>query len=362
MVFPLWPIFVTSILGAPLVVLGFLDGLGEALVSISQALSGYWSDKTRKRKIFIWLGYLFSGISRLGYGLAQSWQMLVPLKSLDRLGKMRGAPRDAIVASSVTKKQRGSAFGILRTADHLGAVCGVIASIILIRFVGIRTIFLLAAIPSLLASLLVIFLIKEKKANKIFKGVSFKNLSTNLKYFLFVSGLFSLSLFSYSFLLVAAQDFGFKVYTIPFLYLLMTMVATLSSYPFGKLADILGRKPVLLMGYFLWGVVAVIFIIFHNYWAIILAFIAFGLYRGAIEPSQRAFISELAPQGYKASVLGAFKMVIGLMALPASVIAGLLWDSINIFAPFYFALGLTVISFLLLFFIKEKKTIRTFQN
>ena len=357
MVFPLWPIFVTSILGAPLSVLGLIDGLGEALVSISQALSGYWSDKLKKKKVFIWLGYLFSGISRFGYGIASSWQVLVPLKSLDRLGKIRGAPRDALVANAVNKKKRGQAFGVLRTADNLGAVCGVILSIILIRFIGIRTIFLLAAIPSFLAMILVIFLIKEKKTDKIFKGLKIKNMSGNLKLFIFVSGIFSLGLFSYSFLLLAAENFGFTIYTLPILYLIISVVATLSSLPFGRVADKLSRKSVLYIGYLMWALALILFIVFHTYWAVIIAFVAYGLHLGAVDPVQRAFVSELAPTGYRASTLGFFKMIVGIMALPASLVAGILWDNVNIYTPFYFALLLTGIAFLLLFFVKEKKNI-----
>jgi len=115
MISPVWPLFVTTFAGANMQVLGFIDGLGEAIVSISQAISGYWSDKIRKRKIFVWIGYLCAGISRIGYALAGSWQWLVPFRVLDRAGKMRGAPRDAMIADDALDSKRGNNFGVLRT-------------------------------------------------------------------------------------------------------------------------------------------------------------------------------------------------------------------------------------------------------
>ena len=117
-IYPIWPLFVTSVLGANMAVLGLIDGLGEAVVSISKALSGYISDKTKKRKIFIWTGYLMGAISRIGYALSTAWPHLIPFRILDRAGKIRSAPRDAILADVSTSKTRGKIFGIMRSADQ----------------------------------------------------------------------------------------------------------------------------------------------------------------------------------------------------------------------------------------------------
>jgi len=122
MIYPVWPLFVTSVLGANMAVLGFIDGLGEAIVSISQAASGYVSDRLRRRKIFIWTGYLFGSLSRIGYALTTLWQHLIPFKIMDRAGKIRGAPRDAIIADISTEENRGKNFGLLRAMDNLGEV------------------------------------------------------------------------------------------------------------------------------------------------------------------------------------------------------------------------------------------------
>ena len=136
MISPVWPLFVTSFLGADMTILGLIDGSGDALVSISQAVSGYVSDRIRKRKIFIWTGYLFGSISRVGYALSLSWPQLIPFKILDRTGKIRGAPRDAIVADVSTRENRGRNFGLLRAMDNLGAVCGVIITVFLFGLLG----------------------------------------------------------------------------------------------------------------------------------------------------------------------------------------------------------------------------------
>ena len=356
MIYPVWPLFVTTVLNANMAVLGFLDGLGEALVSISQAVSGYISDRIGKRKIFIWLGYLCGALSRLGYALSGVWQHLIPFRILDRGGKIRSAPRDAIVADISSKADRGKHFGLLRTMDNLGAVGGIIVCILFLKLLGYRNLFLLAAIPSLFASILIVLTIKEPRIPglKIYKRRSLKHLDMNLMLFLILSSLFALGSFSYSFLLIYAKKFGFQVTAVPVLYLIFTAFASLFSLPFGKLADNIGRKPVLIMAFVLWGLVCIGFLFFRGKVAIILMFVLYGVHKGALEPVQKTFVAELAVPQYRASTLGGFQMVTGLCALPASLLAGILWDKISLFAPFYCSLGLTCLALVLLLLVKEK--------
>jgi MFS family permease len=355
MIYPIWPFFVTTVINAPMSILGFIDGLGDAIFSMSQAVSGYISDKIRKRKIFVWLGYLFGSFSRIGYASSKTWQHLILFKVFDRAGKIRSSPRDAIIADASTKKNRGRNFGLLRAADNLGAVCGIIACLLLFGFLGYKNLFLVASIPSLIGVILILLLIKEKKPKKrIYKGFSFKNLNKNFKLFLFLSSLFALASFSYSFLLIYAKEFGFQTSFIPILYLIFTAFASLSSLPFGKISDKFGRKFTLILAYSLWGFVCLTLIFLPNFLTIILAFVLYGLHKGALDPVQRAFVAELAHQKYRASILGIFQMVIGLCALPSSLIAGLLWEKISIFMPFYFSLFLTILSIIMLKFVKEE--------
>lgn len=357
-IYPIWPLFVTTILGANMAVLGLIDGLGEAIVSIAQAFSGYISDRIQKRKVFVWTGYVFGSLSRVGYGLSTVWQHVIPFRVLDRAGKIRGAPRDAMIADMSTNKNRGKHFGFLRSLDNLGAVCGIIICIVFFQLLGYRTLFLLAAIPSAFAALLVFLFIKERKITdkKIYKGLRIKDIDKNFRLFLFLSALFALGSFSYSFLLIYAKEFGFEITFVPVLYLIFSIFAALFSFPFGKLSDRIGRKNVLFVSYALWGLVCLGCIVLQSYAAILFIFVLYGMHRAGMDTVQKTFVCELAPADYRASGLGGFQMIIGLCALPASLIAGILWDTIGITTPFYFSIGLTGVSALLLLLVKEKET------
>jgi len=355
MIYPIWPLFVAS-LGANMAVLGFIDGLGNAIVSISQAISGYVSDRTRKRKIFIWLGYLFGGMSRLGYALSATWHWLVPFRILDRAGKMRGAPRDAMVADLSKQSNRGESFGLIRTMDNAGALVGIVFCIVVFPFLGYQNLLLIAAIPSFIAVILIVMNIREQRLEdaKLFRGITFGRLDGNFKFFIILNAIFSLGAFSYSFLLIFANKFGFSITTVPLFYLLFTLAATFCSYPFGILSDRIGRKAVLQISFVLWGLVCLAMIFADSPWMVVAAFILFGLHQAGIDTVQKAFVAELGPAEYRASTLGGFQMVVGLCAFPASFMAGLLWDQIGIHAPFIFSLVLTTVSAGMLFFVKER--------
>jgi MFS family permease len=353
-IYPVWPVFVTTVLKANMAALGFLDGLGDALVSLSQAASGYLSDRIKRRKVFIWPGYLFGALSRLGYSLSTMWPHLIPFRILDRAGKIRSTPRDALVADVSTEDNRGKNFGFIRAMDNLGAIFGILICIFFFNLLGYRLLFALAALPSIASALLIFFLIKERKTEKIkiYQGISFKDLDRNFRLFLFLSSFYAIGAFSYSFLLIYAKEFGFKVTFVPVLYLIFTAAASLFSFPFGKLSDKIGRKSVLMLSYIFWATVCLILILRPDRWMIILVFILYGAHKGALEPVQRSFVCELAPQKFRASCLGGFQMITGLCALPASFMAGILWTTLGMFAPFYFSLALTVLAGVMLTFVK----------
>lgn len=362
MIYPIWPVFVSAVLGADLTVLGFLGGLGDAIVSISQAASGYVSDRIRRRKIFVWTGYLSGSASRIGYSLSTVWQHLIPFRILDRAGKMRGAPRDAMIADESTRENRGRNFGLLRALDNLGAVCGIIVCTFVLYFglLDYRKLFIFASIPSILGALLILLLIKEKRLalGQIYKGLSLKDLNGNFRLFLSLSALFALGSFSYSFLLLIAEYIGFGVQFLPLLYLLFTAVASLLSLPFGKLSDKICRRFVLMLSYVLWGACQSDS---YSRSELLVGRSLFyplrSVHKGALDPVQRTLVSELAPPDYKASSLGGFQLVVGLCALPSSLITGLLWDQTRSFVtPLYLSLCLTFLALLMLLFVKEKQT------
>jgi len=358
MIYPVWPLFVTS-LGANMAILGFLDGLGDALVSLSQAFSGYLSDRIQKRKIFVWTGYLMGSLSRIGYAFSFSWVHLIFFRILDRAGKIRSAPRDAIIADVSTKENRGHHFGLLRTMDNLGAVVGILICILLINRIGYKTLFLIAAVPSAVGAFLIGSFIREPKSSgsTIWKGYSLKNLDRNCILFFFLSGLFATGAFSYSFLLLFPKKFGIQIGFMPIFYLLFTVCAAVFSLPFGRLADKIGRKAVLALSFFFWILTCLDFVLFQSRMTFMFGFILYGLHKAALEPVQRTFVSELAPKELRASTLGAFQMVIGLCALPASVLAGVLWEKAGTSYPFYLSLLLTIIASALLLLINEPETI-----
>jgi MFS family permease len=350
MIYPIWPLFVTQVLKANMVAMGLLDGIGEGLLSISKAFSGYLSDRLHKRKVFIWLGYILSVLARIGYAAAAVWQHLIVFRILDRIGKERSAPRDALVADVSNSSNRGTNFGFIRAMDHLGALLGSLLVIFLIRVLGYRWIFALAAIPTLVSAALVFFLIKDRPAPSTGEtgGVSFRLLGKDFRLFTLISSVFAFGAFSYSFLLLFAKDIGFSTPLVVALYPLFTAVASLSSWISGRLADRVGRKPVLLVSYALWVVVCVIFIVFRHPLVIIGSFVLFGAHKGILIPVQRTIVSECSLSNYRASYLGFFHMITGLCALPASFIAGILWETLGKTAPFVLSLGLSLVAVLIL--------------
>lgn len=357
-IYPLWPLFIKS-LKANMIALGLIDGIGDAVVSLSSFFSGYLADKIKRRKIFVWLGYLFGSLSRIGYALVKFWPILIPLKIFDRAGKIRQAPRDAIIADISNDKDRGRNFGFLRAMDNLGAVCGIIVTLLFFKSLGFRKLFLLAAIPSLISAFLIILFIKErkkenKKENK-FLNFSFKLFDRNYYLYLLSSSLFSLSYFSYSFLLIYANNLGYQETFIPLFYLIFTLTASLLSLPFGRLADETSRKFTLFLGYLFWIIAILGFIYLKSKFLLLFLFLIYGLNKAALEPSQKALVSELSPLELRATGIGFFQMINGILTLLSSSIAGILWEIFNMKTPFYFSFFLTILAIIILLFIKEKR-------
>jgi MFS family permease len=357
MIASIWPLFLTTVLKANMTALGFIDGIGGSLVALSKALSGYLSDRLGQRKVFIWAGYLMGALGRFGFALTQIWTHLIPFKILERVGKERSAPRDALVAEISAPEKLGRNFGFLRAMDHLGGICGVLITIILIRFMGFRSIILLGAAPALLSAWLVFSLIKEPKnraPKESFGKVSVKS-SRRFRMFLFISAIYSLGAFSYSFLLLFAREHGFSLQSIPLLYLIITAPASAASLVFGRISDRVGRKPVLIVAYLLWIAVLGGYLLSQSQFMIILGLVLYGLHLGIINPTWRAAAAEISPAGHLAGYIGMFQMVTGLCALPASFLAGFLWETIGVYAPLFFSLGLTILSGIFLLFWKYDK-------
>jgi MFS family permease len=243
--------------------------------------------------------------------------------------------------------------------DNLGPVAGILIAIAFVTLFGhdYRTLFLLAAIPSVLGAALVVVRIKERKAEgvRVYKGLKLKDLGRDYYLFLALSSVFALTAFSFSFLLIFAQHEGYADTFVPVLYLLFTAVAAVVSIPFGRLADSWGRKRVMTLSMMLWMAVSALLISWGGLIAVMVAMVLYGMHKGAMDPVQRAFVSELAPANFRASGLGAYQMVVGFLALPAGLIAGTLWEVVAPEAMFVFALVLTGVATVMLQFVRERE-------
>jgi MFS family permease len=358
MIAPIWPTFLTSQLGLTQGQVQVVDGLALMITSLSKLGAGYASDRTGKRKGFITLGYSLSMFARIGFVLATyAYQFLqiIVWKSMDRLGKMRGPPRDAIVASQVTEKERGRAFGILRALDTAGAVLGTIITFLLFQHLGYTGIILLAAIPTAGSVIVVAVLVKEKRGKDIFKGVNFRELDQNLKIFLLASIIFALATFSYSLLILFSANYGYTVPEQTLLYLLFTVVYAASAYPFGRFSDRFGRKPILAIAFLFLIVTAAWVYLVLDPLMVIPMFVFFGLMNGALDPVQTSFVADLVEEERRASIIGAFQMAVGVSALPAGIVIGYLWDYFTPVAAFQYSIILTLIALVLLSLVKTRK-------
>jgi len=331
MIMPILPMFITALGGAGLIV-GLIGGLRDSISSILQVLSGYWSDKTGKRKIFVSSGYLTSSVFKLFLAFSKTWPHILVFAGLERVGKgLRRAPRDAIIADSMPD-ERGKGFGVHKALDTSGAILGSIVVFLLYWFLGFdfKSIILIATIFAFFSLIPLHFVKGEKREpQEITLKIGIKNLPQPLKLFILISGIFALANFSYMFFILRAREFftGKLALGIPILlYVLFNISYAALAIPFGTLSDKIGRKKVIVFGYLLFSLTSLGFVFFHSLIAFVVLFVLYGMVYAIVDGNQRAYVSDLSSGELRATALGTFHTTIGLVALPASLVAGFLWQ------------------------------------
>ncbi len=345
MVYPLVPLFLSNQLGASKSVVGLIEGIAEATASLLKLGSGALADRFGKNKLLMGLGYGLSTVSRPVMALASGWGTVLASRWIDRTGKgIRTAPRDAIIAASTTADRLGLSFGLHRAMDSAGAVIGpAIALLVLMIWpADYRLVFWLSIIPGVLAVALIIGLAKadgrprSSRENRVW---SLSGFNADFARFLLVIGLFSLGNSSNVFLILRAENMGLAPAWISGCYLLFNAVYAVTSLPAGILADRIGRPAMLVAGFVLFSAIYLGFAVVAAAWLMPVLFVLYGLYMGVTDGVQRAHLATLLPADLTATGYGLYHMVIGVAILPASFLAGLLWDQFGPSAPFWFGAG-----------------------
>jgi MFS family permease len=355
MIMPILPLFILFHGGNGLII-GLIGGVRESIPSILKVLSGYWSDRVGKRKIFVWIGYLIAATFKLLLGFSVNWPQIFSFACLERVGKgLRTAPRDAMVADAMPYA-RGKGFGIHRTFDTTGAIIGSIIVLILFWLLHFqfKTIIIIAGIIALTTLIPITFLHEKTQQPKIASlKMNFKRLPMSAKQFILVASLFTLSNFSYMFFILKTQktlvaNENSAIMAI-WLYVLFNIFYAIFSIPFGMLSDRFGRKKIITFGYFLFTITTFCFALIQTFAGFLILFALYGVVYAIVEVNQRAYIVDLVPEDLKATALGTFYSTIGFVALFASLIAGFVWQLTTPSITFFYASALSLAATLFCF-------------
>lgn len=350
MVYPLLPLFLTGVLGASTTIVGLVEGIAEATASLFKVVGGRISDRMAARKPLILLGYGFPALLRPVLALAMApWQVLA-YRFLDRVGKgLRTAPRDALIAEVANPNSYGQAYGFHRTMDSLGATIGPLLAFSLLPLLDFRGVFWVSAIPAVLATLVIMFFLREKRGMaKPLPPLRFSAFSPQYRWFLLVTSVATLGLSSNAFLILRLGDLGLSAAQSTLVYTGYNLLYALTAYPLGSLGDRIGAKRLVLLGFATYSIVYLGFGLSSAGWHGILLFLLYALYSAAFEGSSRAYLAQVIPASEKASAIGLYHTLVGLLLFPASALFGFLWQHFSSATAFFCGAAFALLAMLLL--------------
>jgi len=369
MVINILPLFLANVLGVQTSIIGLIEGFAEATASILKLFSGWLSDKLGGRKWLAVAGYGLSALSKPFFYIASSWELIAAVRWSDRVGKgIRTAPRDALVADSVTQETRGLAFGFHRAMDTAGAMVGILIAILVVWLAQknsldlskptFQTIVLISLLPAILAVLSLAFGAKDVpvKGKRAAPKFSLKSMGEPFTVFLIIVGIFTLGNSSDAFLILRAQTLGITVTGILIMLAMFNLIYSLISTPAGSLSDRIGRRRLIIGGWLVYAAIYLGFAFAQAAWQVWVLYVVYGLYYGMAYGTANALVADLVPENLRGTAYGTYNATIGLLAFPASVIAGLLWQGAGAWkgfgpsAPFFFGGTLALIAALLMAF------------
>jgi MFS family permease len=369
MVINILPLFLANVLGVKTNVIGLIEGLAEATASILKLFSGWFSDKMGGRKWIAVVGYGLSAVAKPFFYIANSWGVVAGVRWADRVGKgIRTAPRDALVADSVTKETRGLAFGFHRTMDTAGALIGIVIAVLVVWLAQkntvalsratFQTVVLISLLPAILAVLSLAMGAKDVpvKGQRAAPKFSLRGMGKPFIIFLVIVSIFTLGNSADAFLVLRAQRLGVSVTGILVMLAMFNLIYSLVSTPAGSLSDRIGRRRLIIGGWLVYAAIYLGFAFAQASWQVWVLYVAYGLYYGMAYGTANALVADLVPEHLRGTAYGTYNATIGILAFPASFIAGLLWEGAGAWpgfgpaAPFLFGGALALLAALLMAF------------
>jgi MFS family permease len=367
MVINILPLFLANVLGVKTSIIGVIEGFAETTASLLKVFSGWLSDKLRARKWLAVSGYALSTIVKPLFYFATTWEMVAGARWADRVGKgIRTAPRDALVADSIDVGQRGLAFGFNRAADTAGAMLGILIALAVVWFTQagtlalhedtFRTIVLLSIVPAVLAVLALALIARDVPitGEREMPKFAFKSLGKPFMILMLIVSFFGLGNSSDAFLVLRAQDLGMNVVGVLAMLVVFNFIYTLLSIPAGALSDRIGRRGVIIGGWLMYAAVYLGFALADNAWQVFALYAVYGIYYGVAYGTTKVLVADLVPADLRGTAYGTYNAVLSLVAFPASVIAGVLWQGVGEWngfgasAPFYFGAAMALVGAVML--------------